>query len=136
MGNKLHPELQELMDRWVRAIEGKDLDVLSRVFRCGPELAVFWSNGERNQGWDQVRRHIEADFQKELDLHMKPHDVAATELSDGAAVMTYRYDITITVEDHKETCSRQATMGVCREAEGWRVASLHVSTVPAGGAGG
>ena len=43
----LSSEFQELLERWVRAIEGKDLEALKRVFRSSPDVMVFWSNGER-----------------------------------------------------------------------------------------
>ena len=102
----------------------------TRVFRAGDELSVFWSNGERTVGWEEVRRHIEADFRKEVDLAMAVHDVHTTSLGEDASVLTYGYDITVTAGEDAFTCSRRASMTVHRDAEGWRIASLHVSTVP------
>ena len=121
---------RELLDRWVQAIEAKDLDALARVFRAGDELSVFWSNGERTLGWEEVRRHIEVDFRKEVDLAMAVHDVHTTSMGEDASVLTFGYDITVTAGDDAVTCSRRASMTVHRDAQGWRIASLHVSTAP------
>ncbi len=121
-------KLLELLDRWVQAIEAKDLDALLQVFRAGDDLSVFWSNGERTLGWEEVRRHIEVDFRKEVDLTMAVHDVHTTSMGEDASVLTFGYDITVTAGDDAVTCSRRASMTVHRDAQGWRIASLHVST--------
>lgn len=126
----LSSEFQELLERWVRAIEGKDLEALKRVFRSSPDVMVFWSNGERNRGWDEVRHHIEADFLQDVELSMTIDEPRSTSMGDDAAILTYRYRITLTAEDDSMSFSRLASMGVHRDAEGWRVASLHVSTTP------
>ena len=123
-------ELRELLDRWVQAIEAKDLGALARVFRAGDELSVFWSNGERTLGWEEVRRHIEVDFREEVDLTMAVHDVHTTSMGENASVLTFGYDITVTAGEDAVTCSRRASMTVHRDAQGWRIASLHVSTAP------
>ncbi len=127
----LNSELQELLDRWVHAIESKDIVALAEVFRQNDDLSVCWSNGERSHGWDAVRRHIEKDFRQEVDLFMKLHDVETTSLGNDGAVLSYRYDITLRDGRESVTCSRHASMSVHRDPEGWRVASLHVSTPPA-----
>ncbi len=123
-------KLRKLLDRWVQAIEAKDLDALARVFRAGDELSVFWSNGERTLGWEEVRRHIEVDFRKEVDLTMAVHDVHTTSMGEDASVLTFGYDITVTAGEDAVTCSRRASMTLHRDAQGWRIASLHVSTAP------
>jgi uncharacterized protein (TIGR02246 family) len=123
-------KLRELLDRWVQAIEAKDLDALARVFRASDELSVFWSNGERTLGWEEVRRHIKVDFRKEVDLTMTIHDVHTTAMGEDASVLTFGYDITVTAGEDAVTCSRRASMTVHRDAQGWRIASLHVSTAP------
>ncbi len=125
-----HSKLRELLDRWIEAIEAKDLDALARVFRAGDDLSVFWSNGERTLGWEEVRRHIEVDFRKEVDLTMAVHDVHTTSMGEDASVLTFGYDITVTAGEDDVTCSRRASMTVHRDAQGWRIASLHVSTRP------
>ena len=124
----LRSKLRQLLDRWVQAIEAKDLDALARVFRAGDELSVFWSNGERTVGWEEVRRHIEVDFRKEVDLTMAVHDVHTTSMGEDASVLTFSYDITVTAGEDAVTCSRRASMTVHHDAQGWRIASLHVST--------
>ncbi len=124
-------ELRELLERWVGAIEAKSLGRLADVFRQDDHLAVFWSNGERSQGWDRVRRHIEKDFRQEVELSMKLHEVTTTCLGEDSAVLTYRYEITVQEGQESVTCVRHASMTVHRDPEGWRVASLHVSTPPA-----
>ena len=93
-------------------------------------LDIIGSNGERTQGWEEVRRHIETDFRQDVDLAMKLHEVLETSLGPDAAVLTYRYDITVTAGTDTVTCSRHASMTVHRGAEGWQVAALHVSTLP------
>ncbi len=123
-------ELRELLERWVQAIEAKDLDALARVFRAGDDLSVFWSNGERTLGWEEVRRHIEVDFRKEVNLTMAVHDVRTTSMGEDASILTFRYDITVTAGEDTVTCSRRASMTAHRDARGWRIASLHVSTAP------
>ena len=120
-------EMQALLTRWEQAITAKDLDALAQVFRTGDELSVFWSNGERTVGWEEVRRHIEADFRQEVDLAMKVHDVHLTPLGADASVLTFCYDITVTADEETVTCPRRASMAVHRDAEGWRIASLHVT---------
>jgi uncharacterized protein (TIGR02246 family) len=120
----------ELLDRWVSAIEAKDLDALAEIFRNGDDLAVFWSNGERTVGWQEVRRHIEADFRKGVDLAMQIQDLHTTPVDHSTCTLTYRYDITVTAGEDAVTCSRLASMMLHRDAQGWRIASLHVSTAP------
>ena len=129
--DKLSPEHGELLDVWVRAVEAKDMDGLANVFRQDEHLTVCWSNGERSQGWDQVRRHIEKDFRQEVGLSMRLHDVATIRLGEDGAVLTYGYEITVRAGEESVTCPRHASMTVYRDPEGWRVAALHVSTLPA-----
>lgn len=123
-------ELRDLLDRWVQAIEAKDLDALGRVFRNGDELSVFWSNGEHTVGWQEVRRHIQADLCKQVELALKVHDVHTISVGEDASVLTYRYEITVTAGEDAVTCARRASMTVHRDPEGWRIASLHVSNAP------
>jgi len=130
----LPTEIQELVDRWVAAVEAKDIDGLASVFHSGPDLVVFWSNGERTVGWDEVRSHIEADFRKKVDLEMTLEDIRMTSLVQDARTLTYRYAITVTVDGESQTFRRLASMVLRREPAGWRAAALHVSTVPLTGA--
>ena len=127
----MSPEIQELLDQWIRAIETKDLDRLGSVFSRGPDLAVFWSNGERSIGWEEVRRHIEADLRKEIELQVDMQDLRETPLGEDVRALTFRYRITLTVDGDSLGFRRLATMAVHRTPVGWRVASLHVSTFPA-----
>ncbi len=109
---------RELLDRWVEAIEAKDLDALARVFRAGDELSVFWSNGERTLGWEEVRRHIEVDFHKDVDLTMAVQDVHVTSMGEDASVLTFGYDITVKAGEDAVTCPRRASMTAHRDAHG------------------
>ena len=127
---KLNPEFRELLDRFVHAIEAKDLDALADVFRKNDDLSVCWSNGDCTLGWDGVRRHIEKDFRQDVELLMRLGDVSATSLGEDGAVLTYSYDITVREGGEAVTCTRLASMTVHRDPEGWRVAALHVSTPP------
>ena len=123
----LDPEVRELLDRWVRAVESKDLEALSGVFRRGHDIAVFWSNGERNIGWEEVRRHIESDFRKDVDLRMEVEDLRWIPQGDAAGVLSHRYRITLSQGGESMTFRRLATMSLHRDPAGWRVAALHVS---------
>lgn len=129
----IEPELRDLLDRWVQAIEAKDIQALSTVFRNGPELAVFWSNGERTIGWNEVRRHIEEDFRRDVELSMDLQDVGILPLGGDTRILTYRYTIRLSLAADSATFRRLATMTVHRDPDGWRVAALHVSNAPAEG---
>ena len=124
----MSPEMQELLDRWVKAIDSKDLDRLGSVFRREPDLVVFWSNGERSVGWDEARRHIDADLRQEISLLIDMQDARETCLGDDARVLTFRYEITLTVGEDSASFRRLASMAVDRTPAGWQIASLHVST--------
>ena len=130
VNDSLTPEVQSLLDRWVHAVESKDLEELAGVFHRGPDLAVFWSNGERNLGWDEVRNHIESDFLKNVDLIMKVQDPRWVPQGSEAGVLIYRYRITLRVSGDSLAFERLATMSLHRETVGWRVAALHVSNAP------
>ena len=121
---------QELLERWVAAIESKDLGALAKIFRDGDDVAVFWSNGERTVGWPEVRRHIETDFRKEVDLSMQVEDLHTTLVDGDTCTLTYRYGITVAAAGDAVTCSRLASMTLHRGTDGWRIAALHVSTAP------
>lgn len=125
-------DVRDLLDRWQRGIEAKDVASLATVFRDGPDLLVVWSNGERNRGWKEVRRHIEADFRQDVELRMEIDDPLWLPLGGDAGVLSHRYRITLTDGGESLSFRRLATMHVHRDATGWRVAALHVSTVPAG----
>ena len=128
----LSNDIQKLLDQWVQAIESKSLADLASVFRQSDDLAVFWSNGERNLGWEEVQQHIEADFRDDVDLKMEVRDVRMTPLGADAGVLTYPYDITVNVGGDSTTFHRLASMTILREPVGWRVGSLHVSNLPSG----
>ena len=130
MDDSLKPEVQDLLDRWVHAVESKNLEELAGVFHRGPDLAVFWSNGERNLGWDEVRHHIESDFQKNVELAMNVQDPRWVPQGSDAGVLSYRYRITLRVSGDSLAFERLATMSLHRETAGWRVIALHVSNAP------
>lgn len=130
MSNEPTAEVRDLLDRWARAIEAKDMDALSSVFRCDDDLAVFWSNGERNVGWAEVRRHIESDLRQEVGLRMRIDDPVWVPMGAGAGVLSHRYRISLTTGGETLRFDRLATMCLHHEPGGWRIASLHVSAVP------
>jgi len=123
-------ELRDLLDRWAGAVKAKDLAALASIFCSGPEVMVFWSGGERSIGWDEVRRQIEVDFRKEVELDMEMLEPRFAPLGDGAGALTFRYRITLRMEDDSLTFTRLASMAVRRDPSGWRVAAMHVSTLP------
>ena len=123
----LDDKLQQLLDRWVRAIEDKDLDGLAAVFAQDLGLVVFWSNGERTLGWEEARRHIETDLRSEVELRLDTRDVRETVLGDDVRVLTFRYEITVAMDGDSVAFGRLASMAVQRDRDGWRVAALHVS---------
>ncbi len=91
---------------------------------------VFWSNGERNIGWEDVRRHIQSDFRKDVDLKMEVEEPCWVSQGSDAGVLSHRYRITLTQGDDSLTFLRLATMSLSRGPSGWRVAGLHVSNSP------
>jgi ketosteroid isomerase-like protein len=128
-------EISAVLRNWVEAIEGKDLDALRAVFRDHDELVVFWTNGERNVGWEEVRTHIEADLRPEVALQIEIEEPRYAPLGDEAGTLTFRYEIRLTVHGDSTTLHRLASMSLHREAQGWRIAALHLSTAPGSLAG-
>ena len=131
----LPAELEAALRRWVEAIEAKDLAGLRAAFRDRDDLVVFWTNGERNIGWEQVRAHIEADLRPEVALRIETDDPRHTSLGADAATLTFRYRITLTVHGDSTTLDRLASMSLHRDAAGWRIAALHLSSPPGSRAG-
>ena len=135
MPSPLPVEVAAVLSSWVAAIEAKDLEALHAVFRDRDDLVVFWTNGERNFGWDQVRTHIEADLRPEVALAIQIDEPRYTALGADAGALTFRYQICLTVHGDSTTLHRLASMSLHREASGWRVATLHLSTAPGSLAG-
>lgn len=128
-------EIDAVLRRWIAAIEAKDLAALRAVFRADDDLVVFWTNGERNIGWEQARAHIEADLRPEVALQIEIDDPRHTALGADAGTLTFRYQIRLTVHGDSTTLHRLASMSLCRENSEWRVAALHLSAVPGSLAG-
>jgi uncharacterized protein (TIGR02246 family) len=135
MPTSLPVEIAAVLRRWVEAIEAKDLEALRAVFRDDDELVVFWTNGERNVGWEQVRTHIEADLRPEVALQIEIEEPRYAPLGPEAGTLTFRYQIRLTVHGDSTMLQRLASMSLHREAPGWRIAALHLSTAPGSVAG-
>jgi len=135
MPSPLPVEVAAVLGNWVAAIEAKDLEALHAVFRDRDDLVVFWTNGERNVGWEQVRRHIEADLRPEVALAIEIDGPRYAALGADAGTLTFRYQIRLTVHGDSTTLHRLASMSLHREASGWRIAALHLSTAPGSLAG-
>jgi len=130
MPSPLPVEIAAVLRSWVEAIEAKDLEALRAVFRDHEELVVFWTNGERNVGWEQVRTHIEGDLRPEVALQIEIEEPRYAPLGADAGTLTFRYTIRLTVHGDSTTLQRLASMSLHREAPGWRIAALHLSTAP------
>src|SRR5262245_59889986 len=123
-------EVKTLIARQVEAINGRDMQALSRIWSQQDDILLFdVAPPGRFHGWPEIARSFNMLFEKASDLHMTVENVQVQD-SGTLATATYDWAMTGKVGETALEDRGQATEIYRREKEGWKLMHAHYSAVP------
>ena len=124
--------IRDLVDKEVRAINTRDLKLLSEVWAQDDRITLFdVPSPGRFQGWTIIGRQWKDFFDRFSDLHVAIEGLRV-DVAGDVAWATYDWALSGSMGDRPVEDRGQATAIYRRGDEGWRLVHAHYSPAPPG----
>lgn len=117
---------RELVRRWARLLEGRDVEHHADLFLRDPAPVVTFSDGHRAADWLDVRIRVKRDLERVAIGRVEVHDISTQPIADDVVVVSFQYDLHVRdMWGTDATAHRIGTVTLARTKDGLRIAAAH-----------
>lgn len=119
---------RELVRRWARLLEGRDVEHHADLFLRDPAPVVTFSDGHRAADWLDVRIRVKRDLERVAIGRVEVHDISTQPIADDVVVVSFQYDLHVRdMWGMGSVATRAATFTLVETKDGLRIAAAHFS---------